>query len=121
MLENNTTRKYVFIALVVAVIVSLGLNGFLWHSIGKLNAICETKRINEKVLEFRNMFTEKVLLAEGEVDFDTRLALETAVRGLNDKEIFSQWQKFTNSKDKENASLEAKKLLRMLVQKTTAQ
>jgi hypothetical protein len=65
------------------------------------------------------MFTEKVLLAERDVDFDTRLSLETAVRALNDQEIFDQWQKFTKSATKEEASAEAKKLLRILVQKTS--
>jgi len=41
------------------------------------------------------------------------------VRGLNDQEIFDQWQIFTKAQTKEEASLEAKKLLHMLVLKTS--
>jgi hypothetical protein len=64
------------------------------------------------------MFTENVLLADKEIDFDSRLSLETSVRTLNDKEIFDQWQVFTKTLTKEDASLQAKKLLRLLVEKT---
>lgn len=70
-------------------------------------------------MEFRNMFTEQVLLTSKEIDFDTRLALETSVRGLNDPEIFAAWQAFTNSETKEQATATAKGLLKLLIEKTS--
>ena len=66
------------------------------------------------------MFEEKVLLSNKEIDFDTRLSLETAVRNLNDQEVFNQWEKFTNSQTKEDATAQAKALLELLIQKTSS-
>ena len=67
------------------------------------------------------MFTEKVLLSDKEIDFDTRLSLETAVRNLNDAEIFNQWEAFVNSQTNTEATTQAKKLLELLMKKTSAQ
>jgi len=56
-------------------------------------------------------------MSNQEVDFNTRLTLETMVRNLNDKDILNQWEKFTQASDNQNASTEAKKLLDLLVKK----
>ncbi len=77
----------------------------------------ETQEINEKVLEVSKLFIEKVLKAETEVDFETRLKLENAVRNLGDQEIMNQWQKFVNSKTEIQAQIEVKNLLEILVNK----
>lgn len=98
--------------------MSLVANGYLYFLFVKTNNLYQVKQVNLKILAFRNMFTEKVLLAEKEIDFDTRLTLETSVRALNDQEVFDQWQIFTKTLTKEEASLQAKKLLRLLVEKT---
>lgn len=105
--------------LIVLFCISLAVNGYLVFLTVKLNQAYQSQQVNQKVLTFRNMFTEKVLLANAEVDFDTRLTLETAVRNLNDQEIFDQWTIFTKAETKEEASAEAKKLLHLLVQKTS--
>ncbi len=76
-------------------------------------------KVNKEVLDFRNMFTDKVLLSDGEVDFNTRLSLETAVRNLNDTEIFNLWQLFVNTKDQADSTIQAKKLLKLLIEKTS--
>jgi CRISPR/Cas system endoribonuclease Cas6 (RAMP superfamily) len=60
---------------------------------------------------------EKVLKAEKEVDFETRLKLENAVREINDKEILNQWIKFTESKTEDEAQNNIKNLLDLLVDK----
>lgn len=77
----------------------------------------ETQKLNEKILEFTELFIEKVLKAETEVDFETRLKLENAVRNLDDEEILAQWQKFTESRTEDEAQNEVKNLLEMLVNK----
>ena len=76
------------------------------------------RQLNEKVLDFYRLFIVKVLKTEGEVDFETRLQLENAVRELQDDEVLAQWNKFTNSKDEQEAQLEVKNLLEMLVEKS---
>jgi len=113
-------KKTFFIAILVAFAsVSLAVNGASVFLIIKNQNIFQQKQVNKKVLDFRNMFTEKVLLIDKEVDFDTRLSLETAVRGLNDPEILARWQAFVNSQTKEDATIQAKKLLNLLIQKTS--
>ena len=77
----------------------------------------QTQTTNEKVLEFTKLFIKEVLKAEAEVNFDTRLKLENAVRNLGDEEILNQWQKFTESKTEAGAQEEVKNLLEMLVSK----
>jgi hypothetical protein len=47
--------------------------------------------------------------------------LENAVRNLNDENILSQWQKFTESKTEAGAQEEVKNLLEILVGKVRIQ
>ena len=81
----------------------------------------QTQTINEKVLEFSKLFIKEVLKAETEVNFDTRLKLETAVRNLGDEEILNQWQKFVDSKTESRAQEEVKYLLEILINKIVVQ
>jgi hypothetical protein len=80
-------------------------------------ATLEAQKTNERVLGFTKLFIEKVLKAETEIDFETRLKLENAVRNLDDGEILSQWQKFTESQTEAEAQKQVKNLLEMLVNK----
>ena len=112
-------KKIIFIFIIcILFCASLIGNGYFYFLLTKVTKLYNQKQTNIKVLVFRNMFTENVLLADKEIDFDSRLSLETSVRTLNDKEIFDQWQVFTKTLTKEDASLQAKKLLRLLVEKT---
>lgn len=77
----------------------------------------KVQNINGKTLAFTQLFIEKVLKSESEVDFDTRLQLENAVRGIGDEEILAQWQKFTESKTEAEAQQQVKNLLELLVRK----
>jgi len=113
------TKKTFLISLLCAfTFISLVFNGILVFVLIKNSETYQENQVNQKVLAFRNMFTEKVLLSNKEIDFDTRLSLETAVRALNDQEVFAQWQKFTNSQTQADATFQAKVLLEMLIEKT---
>ena len=81
----------------------------------------QTKEFNEEILNFTSLFIAKVLKAEGEVNFETRLNLENAVRNLGDNEILTQWQKFIGSQAEAEAQTEVKNLLEMLVSKIKVQ
>jgi len=72
---------------------------------------------NERIINFLKLFIAKILKAEGEIDFETRLKLENAVREIQDKEILDQWTKFTESKTEEEAQKNVKDLLEILVNK----
>ncbi len=113
-------KKIFFIFLLGAIsFFSLAINGYLVSAIVENSQAWQQNQINRKVLDFRNLFTEKILLTGEQIDFETRLSLETAVRGLNDPEIFNQWQSFSKSKTQDEATVEAKKLLELLIKKTS--
>ena len=111
-------KKNAFIIFVALFCASLIFNGYLCFQVIRLVNDFEKTQKSGKVLAFRDMFVENVLLSDQEIDFDTRLAMEAAVRSLDDKEVLSQWQKFTNCKTQEDASLRAKELLRLLIEKS---
>ena len=90
------------------------------RELGQVKASLTTQKINEGILDFTKLFINDVLRAEKEVDFETRLKLENAVRNLGDEEILTQWQKFVDSKEEAEAQAEVKNLLEMLVKKIKA-
>jgi hypothetical protein len=111
-------RKIFWLAAIGVFCLSIFFNIWLFVQLKKFVDMYNAQEVNEKVLAFRNMFTQDVLLSDREVNFDTRLALETAVRNINDQEIFNQWEAFTKSSTKEEATYQAKKLLNILIRKT---
>jgi len=69
----------------------------------------------EEVIVFTEMFIDQVLKAENEVDFETRLKLETAVRNLENERILNGWQKFIESQTEWAAQSAVKNLLSILI------
>jgi predicted negative regulator of RcsB-dependent stress response len=116
-------QKIIIIILILGLVVSNLFFGYKYYSL--LQEFNKTKttsqnqniNVNEKIIYFLNLFIEKVLKAEKEVDFETRLKLENAVREINDKEILDQWIKFTESKTEDEAQNNIKNLLDLLVGK----
>lgn len=111
---NKKTILIIFISLFC---VSLIANGWLYYQLYTVMQIYNLQQKDAKILDFTGMFIEDVLMANKEIDFDTRLSLETAVRALSDGDIFSQWQRFVKSSTKETSSTEAKILLDLLIKK----
>jgi len=115
------------IALIIVLILLIGniFFGYKYFALQKeletTKATIKTQQINEKILDFTKLFIEKVLKAETEVGFETRLKLENAARNLGDEEILNQWQKFTESKTEAEAQTEVKNLLEMLIGKIKLQ
>lgn len=72
---------------------------------------------NIKVLNFAKLFVGKVLAVKEEVDFESRLKMENAIRDINDAELFDQWTKFTKSDNPDEAQQNVVILLQMLVSK----
>lgn len=114
---NIPFKKAILIIFIFASCVSLAFNAWLAYQVHTILGINEQQKGNDKVLAFTGMFVEDVLMANQEIDFDTRLSLETSVRALNDQQIFGQWQRFTKAVTKEDSSNEAKILLDLLVKK----
>ena len=113
--SKKITKILLISVLCISLVANVGLVFWLVKTVDSLNGRYAKEKINYQILSFANMFVEKILMADGDVDFDTRLELETAVRSLNDTEIFNQWQSFTKSSTKTEASTEAKELIDLLL------
>ena len=112
----------IIILILLASNVFLGVKYFAAQKeFRQTQTVLAAQKTNEKVLDFTKLFIAKVLKAETEVDFETRLKLENAVRDLNDEEILTQWQKFANSKIEAEAQANVKKLLEILADKIIIQ
>ena len=114
-------QRLILIILVGVLAIGNVYFGMKAYSLSKELAISEADAAsvhkNEKVIDFTRLFIEKVLNAEKEVDFETRLQLENVVRNLKDDQILASWQKFTASKTEAAAQSEVKILLRLLIGK----
>ncbi len=115
-------RKKIIIIIVV-LLLAIGNIGF---GIGYFSAIVkiqnmqrelERQQLNVKVINFSNLFIEKVLKAKTEVSFEDRLKLENVVRDLDDPAILNLWEKFTESSTQDQAQEAVKNLLDALVKK----
>jgi len=77
----------------------------------------QVEKTNKNVLTFAQLFVEKVLRAQGEISFDTRLELENSVRSTADDQIVNQWTKFSQSQTEADAQQQVKDLLDLLITK----
>ncbi|MEK9132269.1 MAG: hypothetical protein AAB606_00980 [Patescibacteria group bacterium] len=119
---NKPRIILVIVLILLASDVFLGINYFsAVKELRQAQTALETQKTNDKVLEFTKLFIGKVLKAQTEVDFETRLKLENAVRNLGDKEILNQWSKFIGSKTEIGVQEEIKDLLEMVVNKIKVQ
>lgn len=117
---ENKNRVLVIIVIGALIIsdVFFALNYFT--NLQELNTVKNTQakvETNLKVINFTSLFIKKVLQANTEVDFETRLSLENAVRDLKDPEIMAEWQNFIASKTEAEAQNSVKKLLGILISK----
>lgn len=104
--------------LLLAAVVYLGVSYLgLYSEFNRLNILTINSSRSEKAADFLQLFVNDVLRSDKEVDFETRLSLENAVRAVGDEEILSQWQKFINSKDETEAQANTKDLLAILAKK----
>lgn len=118
--SNPRTAKLVIITgLVGVVILFVGQWYIYYKDIKNTKNLLATYQKNEKVADFTKLFIAKVIKAKFDVSFEDRLQLENAVRAINDKAIFDQWQKFTEAKDPVQAQEEVKNLLELLADKAT--
>lgn len=114
-------QRLVLIVLIGALLIGNAYFGLKTYSLSKELAISQADAAavhkNEAIIGFTRLFIEKVLNADTEVDFETRLQLENTVRDLKDDEVLSGWQRFIGSKTEAEAQTEVKNLLRLLTAK----
>lgn len=103
--------------LIALIIVLLLIGGWLLKDRLFSNSQTINQTFTTQVQDFHEFFIQSVLLTEGEIDFETRLQLEGAVRNLNDQEILTAWNSFVNAPNDTEAQRELKELLLLLVRK----
>ena len=121
-MKPKTTLVLLLVLLLCAGTVALGVKLVqTTHALQTARAQTATRQINDRVLDFAQLFVADVLQASQEVDFETRLKLENAVRSIGDPEILAQWQRFIGSPDPTTAQAEVKKLLELLITRIRTQ
>lgn len=76
-----------------------------------------SQKTNHKVMNFLNLFIQKVLKTDKPVSFEDRLQLENAVRDINDPEIMAKWEEFTGGTNEVQIQQGVKELLEVLARK----
>lgn len=117
---NKTTKIFLTVAIALLLVSNFcfATNYFKAKKVAQLEAQNAAKiAFNVKVVGFAKLFTTKVLSADKEIDFETRLQLENSVRATGDQEILEQWNKFTNSASEQEGQANVKKLLEILLNK----
>ncbi len=116
----KASKAIIFAALILLIIAALYFAmqyKTAESNLRTLQANFEAQKTNENIIVFLKTFIGKVLKAEKEVDFETRLNLENQVRGLKDPTILAQWERFTASKTEAEAQNNVKELLELLASK----
>ena len=72
---------------------------------------------NKKILTFQKLFVDKVLNANGIVDFKTRVELQNAVTDIHDEAITQTWNAFLSAKTESDGQNRVKELLSLLATK----
>ena len=99
-------------------IISLGIQSYFAVSrIKTLENRVVSQEKNAKIVSFLNLFIEKVLQTNKDISFEDRLRLENAVRDLQDEEILSLWEIFTQATTADEVQQDCKDLLEALVKK----
>lgn len=114
------TSRTLYLIIVLLILLDIVFVGQYLVSIEKVKIaenLLRTYQYNDKILNFSKLFVNKVLANTGEVSFEDRLALENAVRDINSKPIFDQWQKFVNATSEVEAQVELKNLLELVINK----
>jgi len=74
---------------------------------------------DKNILAFEKLFIEKVLASKGEVSYEDRLDLESAVQNIKDNQIKDNWQVFLNSTTEIEAQKNALDLLELIAKKVS--
>lgn len=125
---NSVTKKTSSALMLIFVLILLAGNivlGFLYYFsyvraqdfANRVQAYEMKISVNSSVLDFNKLFVEKVLKMTGEVSYEDRLRLETAVDETNDPEIKLAWQAFLASKTEQEAQARVLDLLTLFPDK----
>jgi antirestriction protein ArdC len=119
-MEHRSRTFLIVLVFIVGVVALLFLSwqyASLSDQVTRLQRNATITAKNNNVVIFLRLFVDVVLKAETEVAFQKRLELEDAVRKLDDPEVLTVWNKFTNSTSEAEAQANTKDLLSLLARK----
>lgn len=117
-LRHKQLILYLVVIFLLFGVISFGIQCYFLKSQEKTcEQKAETQNGNAKIASFLNLFIEKVLQSKTDISFEDRLKLENAVRDLNDSEILSLWETFTQATTADEVQADCKNLLQALVKK----
>jgi hypothetical protein len=118
---NNISSKRIYVWVIIILLAGNIAWGFeyiaLNNSYKEISILGNKSESNNTILTFTRMFIDEVIKTNKEVDFDTRLKLENAVRDTKDAEVLSAWKMFIDSKTEIEAQNNVKNLLGILINK----
>ncbi len=113
------------VLVILVIVLFLSNIFFVWMlvsskmSVRDLQTKVSSQKVNGDILNFTQLFVNKVLNGSKDVSFDDRLQLENAVRNLNDKQIFESWQIFTKATSSVEVQKDFYSLFQLLLKKIT--
>lgn len=112
------------IIVIIIVLVLTVVNAISYFKILSLRSNLDSIKVelnsnikNKKVASFQKLFIDKVLMSDGNVDFNTRVELQNAVTDINDATISKAWDSFLGVKTEIEAQKKVKELLFILANK----
>jgi len=124
--ENIVAKRFskrdILLALVMMGLLGMGVffavqNVIQAKEAQKIQQELARQKTNAKVVNFLNLFIQKVLKTDKEISFEDRLKLENAIRDINDPEILQKWEEFTGGTNEAQIQDGVKNLLEILVKK----
>jgi len=113
---NKTTLVLIFLLLVSNILWGLEYTSKKSQLITAQHEL-STITQNKKILAFQKLFVDKVLNANGVVDFNTRVELQNAVTDIHDEAITQTWNAFLSAKTESDGQNRVKELLSLLATK----
>lgn len=114
---NQSLWNLAVLALSLALLVGAMKYQEMQRELLRAQSFLKTQSVNGKILDFNDLFIEKVLKAESEIDIEMRSKLENAVKDLNDEAILDKWRAFVGSRTEADAQKRMLDLLEILAKK----
>jgi hypothetical protein len=116
-MDTLLSRKTLFIIILILLLCNI-LWLFAFASRGRelgqaQNSLAQVQE-NKNILAFQKLFVDKVLKADGVVDYDTRRLLDQSVGSTNNKPVIDAWNAFIAAKTEADAQNKVKNLLSVM-------
>lgn len=116
-MDTLLSRKTLFI-----IILILLVGNILWliaftnrgKELGQAQYSLAQVQVNKNILSFQKLFVDKVLKADGVVDYDTRRLLDQSVGSTNNKPVIDAWNAFIDAKTEADAQNKVRDLLSIM-------